>query len=204
MVDDAKKAIGSGVVAIASASPDGKAGIVVGVTDDLDGELQRRRFRARVASVMLGGKGGGGRPDLAQAGGPNAAAIDQALASIEDALRRKGSRAMSDADRRRGLALLRRRVHVVLDGGSRDRFGARRPSRADRARPAVGRFGRSSNRCRNIATVMRTSSTSLNMSPSPPSRSNMLLRVWCAPEHTLYARRSPMARGSPSSHQAGR
>jgi len=88
MVDDAKKAIGSGVVAIASASPDGKAGIVVGVTDDLTEKYSAVDF-VRVASVMLGGKGGGGRPDLAQAGGPNAAAIDQALASVEDALRGK-------------------------------------------------------------------------------------------------------------------
>ncbi|PWB90386.1 alanine--tRNA ligase [Methylocystis sp. MitZ-2018] len=88
MVDDAKKAIGSGVVAIASASPDGKAGIVVGVTDDLTEKYSAVDF-VRVASVMLGGKGGGGRPDLAQAGGPNAAAIDQALASVEDTLRGK-------------------------------------------------------------------------------------------------------------------
>ncbi|WP_292531843.1 alanine--tRNA ligase [Methylocystis sp.] len=90
MVDDAKKAIGSGVVAIASASPDGKAGIVVGVTDDLTAKYSAVDF-VRVASVMLGGKGGGGRPDLAQAGGPNAAAIDQALASVEDALRGKAT-----------------------------------------------------------------------------------------------------------------
>jgi alanyl-tRNA synthetase len=90
MVDDAKKAIGSGVVAFASASPDGKAGIVVGVTDDLTEKYSAVDF-VRVASVKLGGKGGGGRPDLAQAGGPNAAAIDQALASVEDALRGKAA-----------------------------------------------------------------------------------------------------------------
>ncbi len=90
LVDDAKKAIGSGVVAIATASPDGKAGIVVGVTDDLT-----RRFNAvdfvRVASEILGGKGGGGRPDLAQAGGPDAGAIDAALAAIEETLRNKAA-----------------------------------------------------------------------------------------------------------------
>jgi alanyl-tRNA synthetase len=90
MVDDAKKAIGSGVVAIASASPDGKAGIVVGVTDDLTGKYSAVDF-VRVASVKLGGKGGGGRPDLAQAGGPDATALDQALASVEDALRGKAA-----------------------------------------------------------------------------------------------------------------
>ncbi len=90
LVDDAKKSLGSGVVAIASASPDGKAGIVVGVTDDLTEKFSAVEF-VRVASVALGGKGGGGRPDLAQAGGPNAAAIEQALASVEDALRGKAA-----------------------------------------------------------------------------------------------------------------
>ncbi|MEK4033209.1 alanine--tRNA ligase [Methylocystis sp. IM3] len=90
LVDDAKKSIGSGIVAIASASPDGKAGIVVGVTDDLTEKYSAVEF-VRVASAALGGKGGGGRPDLAQAGGPDATAIDQALASVEDALRGKAA-----------------------------------------------------------------------------------------------------------------
>jgi len=90
LVDDAKKSIGSGVVAFASASPDGKAGIVVGVTDDLTEKYSAVEF-VRVASAALGGKGGGGRPDLAQAGGPNAGAIDEALASVEDALRGKAA-----------------------------------------------------------------------------------------------------------------
>jgi alanyl-tRNA synthetase len=90
LVDDAKKSIGSGVVAIASASPDGKAGIVVGVTDDLTEKYSAVEF-VRVASVALGGKGGGGRPDMAQAGGPNPAAINDALASIEDALKSKAA-----------------------------------------------------------------------------------------------------------------
>ncbi|WP_036288786.1 alanine--tRNA ligase [Methylocystis sp. ATCC 49242] len=90
LVDDAKKNIGSGVVAFACASPDGKAGIVVGVTDDLTSKFSAVEF-VRVASATLGGKGGGGRPDLAQAGGPNAAAIEQALASVEDALRGKAA-----------------------------------------------------------------------------------------------------------------
>ncbi|WP_442755072.1 alanine--tRNA ligase [Methylocystis sp. JAN1] len=90
LVDDAKKSIGSGVVVIASASPDGKAGVVVGVTDDLTAKYSAVDF-VRVASAALGGKGGGGRADLAQAGGPNAAAISQALASVEDALRSKAA-----------------------------------------------------------------------------------------------------------------
>ena len=90
LVDDAKKAIGSGVVAIANASQDGKAGIVVGVTADLTQRFSAVDF-VRVASEKLGGKGGGGRPDMAQAGGPDATAIDSALAAIEDALRIKAA-----------------------------------------------------------------------------------------------------------------
>lgn len=90
LVDEAKKTIGSGVVAIANASSDGKAGVVVGVTADL-----AQKFNAielvRAASEKLGGKGGGGRPDLAQAGGPDASAIDAALAAIETSLRAKAA-----------------------------------------------------------------------------------------------------------------
>jgi alanyl-tRNA synthetase len=88
LVDDAKKLVGSGVVAIANASADGKAGVVVGVTDDLTARFNAVDF-VRVASEKLGGKGGGGRPDLAQAGGPDAQAIDAALAAIQEALRAK-------------------------------------------------------------------------------------------------------------------
>jgi alanyl-tRNA synthetase len=85
LVDDGKKQIGSGVVAIVAVSEDGKAGVVVGVTGDLTA-----RFNAvdlvRVASEALGGKGGGGRPDMAQAGGPYGAKADDALAAIEKAM----------------------------------------------------------------------------------------------------------------------
>ncbi len=90
LVDEAKKLLGSGVVAIANASADGKAGVVVGVTDDLTAKFNAVDF-VRVASERLGGKGGGGRPDLAQAGGPDARAIDAALAAIEGALRAKAT-----------------------------------------------------------------------------------------------------------------
>jgi alanyl-tRNA synthetase len=90
LVDDAKKLVGSGVVAIANASADGKAGIVVGVTDDLTAKFNAVDF-VRIASERLGGKGGGGRPDLAQAGGPDAQAIDAALAAIQEALRAKAA-----------------------------------------------------------------------------------------------------------------
>ena len=78
------KQIEHGVVALVSTA-DGKASIVVSVSTDLTG-----RFSAvdlvRVASAAVGGKGGGGRPDLAQAGGPDAAQADAALAAIRQAI----------------------------------------------------------------------------------------------------------------------
>ena len=85
LADEGKKQIGSGVVAIVGKTEDGKAGIVVGVTPDLT-----KRFSAvdlvRAGAEALGGKGGGGRPDMAQAGGPDGAKADAALAAIEAAL----------------------------------------------------------------------------------------------------------------------
>jgi alanyl-tRNA synthetase len=87
LVDEAKKRIGSGVVALACAA-DGKAGVVVGVTNDLTDRFSAVDF-VRVASVHLGGKGGGGRPDMAQAGGPDIDGIDAALAAIDAALAEK-------------------------------------------------------------------------------------------------------------------
>jgi alanyl-tRNA synthetase len=85
LADEGKKQVGSGVVAIVGVTPEGKAGIVVGVTADLT-----PRFNAvdlvRRGAEALGGKGGGGRPDMAQAGGPDGAKADAALAAIEAAL----------------------------------------------------------------------------------------------------------------------
>ena len=76
--------LGSGVVAVVSTA-EGKASVVVRVSTDLVG-----RFNAvdlvRAASLALGGKGGGGRPDLAQAGGPDAGAVDAALDAIRAVL----------------------------------------------------------------------------------------------------------------------
>jgi len=85
LADEGKKQVGSGVVAIVGVTGDGKAGIVVGVTKDLT-----ERFNAvdlvRLGAEALGGKGGGGRPDMAQAGGPDGAKADAALSAIADAL----------------------------------------------------------------------------------------------------------------------
>ncbi|HYA05804.1 MAG TPA: alanine--tRNA ligase, partial [Xanthobacteraceae bacterium] len=85
LADEGKKKVGSGVVAIVGVTGDGKAGLVVGVTDDLVA-----RFNAvdlvRKGAEVLGGKGGGGRPDMAQAGGPDGSKANAALAAIEAAL----------------------------------------------------------------------------------------------------------------------
>lgn len=85
LADDGKKQIGSGVVAIVGVTEDGKAGVVVGVTADLTARFNAVNL-VRVASEALGGKGGGGRPDMAQAGGPDGARATEALAAIEKAM----------------------------------------------------------------------------------------------------------------------
>ncbi len=82
MADDGRAKVGSGVVAIANASADGKLGIVVAVTPDLIGRYNAVEL-VRVASEKTGGKGGGGRPDMAQAGGPDGSKAEDALAAIE-------------------------------------------------------------------------------------------------------------------------
>ncbi|MGO8866772.1 MAG: alanine--tRNA ligase [Alphaproteobacteria bacterium] len=87
MADALKKQVGSGVVAIA-AQDEGKASLVVGVTDDLTGRLSAVDF-VRLGAEKLGGKGGGGRPDMAQAGGPDVSARQAALDAIEAALARR-------------------------------------------------------------------------------------------------------------------
>jgi alanyl-tRNA synthetase len=85
LADEGKKRLGSGIVAIVGVSEEGKAGIVVGVTDDLT-----TRFSAvdlvKKGAAALGGKGGGGRSDMAQAGGPDGSQADAALAAIASAL----------------------------------------------------------------------------------------------------------------------
>ncbi|MCC6889103.1 MAG: alanine--tRNA ligase [Hyphomicrobiales bacterium] len=87
LADAGKKQVGSGIVAIVGKAEDGKAGIVVGVTADLTS-----RFSAvdlvRKGAEALGGKGGGGRPDMAQAGGPDGSKAEAALAAVEAALAR--------------------------------------------------------------------------------------------------------------------
>jgi alanyl-tRNA synthetase len=84
LLDEAKKRLGSGVAAIAAVN-DGRATFAVAVTGDLTG-----RFNAvdlvRAGVEALGGKGGGGRPDMAQGGGPDGAKADEAIAAVRAAL----------------------------------------------------------------------------------------------------------------------
>jgi alanyl-tRNA synthetase len=84
LADDAKAKVGSGVVGFVAIA-DGKASLVVGVTDDLTKRISAVDL-VRVGAEALGGKGGGGRPDMAQAGGPDAAKANDALAAIEKKL----------------------------------------------------------------------------------------------------------------------
>ncbi len=81
MADEIKKSVGSGVVALIAVN-EGKASLVVGVTDDLTGRISAVDL-VRAGSQAVGGKGGGGRPDMAQAGGPDGAAAQNALTAIE-------------------------------------------------------------------------------------------------------------------------
>jgi len=85
LADEGKRQVGSGIVAIVATAADGKAGIVVGVTDDLINRFNAVELVKKGAEV-LGGKGGGGRPDMAQAGGPDGSRAEDALKAIEAAL----------------------------------------------------------------------------------------------------------------------
>ena len=85
LIDEGKKQIGSGIVAIVAVSEEGRAGIAVGVTDDLKGRFNAVELVKKGAEA-LGGKGGGGRPDMAQAGGPDGSKAEAALKAIETAL----------------------------------------------------------------------------------------------------------------------
>jgi alanyl-tRNA synthetase len=84
VVDEAKAKLGSGV-AVMVATNDGRASVAVGITDDLVGRLSAVEL-VKQAVAALGGQGGGGRPDLAQGGGPDAAKASDAIAAVRAAL----------------------------------------------------------------------------------------------------------------------
>jgi len=84
MVDAAKQKLGSAVIAFVAVN-DGKAALTVGVTEDLTARFDAVEL-VRIGAGAIGGKGGGGRPDMAQAGGPDGDAADAAIAAIEQAV----------------------------------------------------------------------------------------------------------------------
>jgi alanyl-tRNA synthetase len=86
LADQGKSAVGSGVVAIANTTAEGKASLVIGVTEDLTAKFNAIDL-VRKGATAVGGKGGGGRPDLAQAGGPDGDKAAAALDAVEAALR---------------------------------------------------------------------------------------------------------------------
>ncbi len=82
MADEAKGQLGSGVVVLISVAEEGKAAIVTAVTADLTEKVSAVDL-VRIGSEALGGRGGGGRPDMAQAGGPDGSKAEEAVAAIE-------------------------------------------------------------------------------------------------------------------------
>ncbi|MBM3522502.1 MAG: alanine--tRNA ligase, partial [Alphaproteobacteria bacterium] len=89
MIDDLKRKLGSAVIAL-MAIEDGKASVVVGVTDDLKAKIDAVTL-VRAAVGALGGKGGGGRPDMAQGGGPDGANATAALDAIRAAIAQRAA-----------------------------------------------------------------------------------------------------------------
>ncbi|WP_068314487.1 alanine--tRNA ligase [Polycladidibacter hongkongensis] len=85
LADEAKANLENGVVVLINSGDDGKAAIVVGVTKDCSDKVSAVDL-VRLGSAALGGRGGGGRPDMAQAGGPDASKADEAIAAIRDHL----------------------------------------------------------------------------------------------------------------------
>jgi alanyl-tRNA synthetase len=83
-VDTMKQRLGSGVAALIAVS-DGRASVAVGVTDDLSGQLNAVDL-VKAAVAALGGQGGGGRPDMAQGGGPDGSKAQEALQAVKDVL----------------------------------------------------------------------------------------------------------------------
>ena len=84
MADELKKQLGSAVIALVAVN-EGRASLVVGVTDDLSAQKSAVDL-VRIGAEAVGGKGGGGRPDMAQAGGPEGAKANDAITAIETAL----------------------------------------------------------------------------------------------------------------------
>jgi alanyl-tRNA synthetase len=85
LVDSEKKRIGSGVVTVVLKGDDGKGTVAIGVTQDLTSRYAAGDL-IKLATVALGGQGGGGRPDMAQGGGPDGSKASEAIAAVRSAL----------------------------------------------------------------------------------------------------------------------
>jgi alanyl-tRNA synthetase len=85
LVDSEKKRIGSGIVTVVLKGEDGKGTVAIGVTEDLTARYAAGNL-IKLATAALGGQGGGGRPDMAQGGGPDGAKADEAIAAVRAAL----------------------------------------------------------------------------------------------------------------------
>jgi len=83
-VDDMKKRLGSGIGVLVAVN-EGRASVAIGVTDDLAGQVSAVDL-VKAAVATLGGQGGGGRPDMAQGGGPDGSKAEEALDAVRDAL----------------------------------------------------------------------------------------------------------------------
>jgi len=83
-IDALKQRLGSGIAALVAVN-EGRASVAVGVTDDLAGQVSAVEL-VKAAVAALGGQGGGGRPDMAQGGGPDGSKAQQALEAVKDAL----------------------------------------------------------------------------------------------------------------------
>ena len=89
LLDEAKKRMGSGIAAICAVN-EGKGAFAVAVTDDLTARFSAVEL-VRVGVETLGGKGGGGRPDMAQGGGPDGSKAENAIAAVRDALAKQNA-----------------------------------------------------------------------------------------------------------------
>jgi alanyl-tRNA synthetase len=83
-IDDMKKRLGSGIGALVAVN-EGRASVAIGVTDDLAGQVSAVEL-VKAAVEALGGQGGGGRPDMAQGGGPDGSKAEEALEAVRGAL----------------------------------------------------------------------------------------------------------------------
>jgi alanyl-tRNA synthetase len=83
-VDEMKKRLGSGIGALVAVN-EGRASVAIGVTEDLAGQVSAVEL-VKAAVATLGGQGGGGRPDMAQGGGPDGSKAKEALEAVKDAL----------------------------------------------------------------------------------------------------------------------